>query len=226
MRLYARGNFPINSLLKMDKGFVGGYDDTWHFTCSVGSHALSRDELSKKHPSEIMGYRWNGSFMLRVGNTRINLHEPVPDEGLFKLEKKLTLLRDNLNKYVNEIEARHKKPGSTVYNDRCWLNPVEWQNDYTGYTSAYIAEDGHSRISIADCHKAISLWVNAPTPEEGDSPDEVVAFLSKVDQDQIGLLRGIASVVSKGIDQIDLLRASFTKALQQSREMTRAESTK
>ena len=221
MRVYSRGVFPINRLLKMDKGFIGGFDDTWSFSCSAVSHPLLKDDLSKKHPNEVVGYEWHGALNLCVQMTRIRLHAPQPDEGLFKLEKKLVLLRDKLNQYIANIESRQQKEES-AFSDRCWLNPVEWETDYTGYVSAFIAHDGHTRLSIADCHRAISIYVDSPRlTQEDDDENEVNSFLNKTVEESMGRLRGIVGVVEKAVDQIDLLRAGFTKTLQQSRELTK-----
>jgi hypothetical protein len=220
MRLYSRGIHPINRLFKADKGFIGGFDDTWSFTCSADSHPLRKEDLSKKHPNEVVGYGWHGALNLNVGNIRIRLHDPVNDEGLFKLEKKLTLLRDKLQHYVKVIKERHGKKDESIYHDRCWLNPLEWEADYTGYVSAFIASDGHTRLSIADCHRVISIWIDAPSHDH-DAEEDAPPTLDKISEENIGLLLAIVGIVGKSIDQIDLLRAGFTKTLAQSRELTK-----
>jgi hypothetical protein len=220
MRLYSRGVFPINRLLKADKGFIGGFTDIWDFSCSASSHPLHKDDLNKKHPNEVVGYEWQGALNLCVKNTRIRLHTPPGDEGLFKLEKKLILLRDKLHLYTKHIESRHKKEG-LVFTERCWLNPDEWGTDYTGYVSAYVAENGYARLSIADCHRSISIWIDEPFIDKNSDGDSDALVLDKVSEETMGLLRGITGVVDKAIDQIDLLRAGFSKTLQQSRELVK-----
>ena len=208
------GKFPINKQFKVLKGFLseGKGDDSWTFSCSVGSFPRDKNRISKKHPEDVYGYEWTAGLTLRVGSTMIRLHEPTADYGLIRMETKLLMVHQKLIQYTDTIKERLDKPVKKKLLERNWLNPVEWDSDYTGYVSAYISGDGHARVTLADCHRAISLWFDPPyfmRGEETPVPD-------KFTLDNLKLCQAMGNAALEGVNQIDVLRGSFKRLIEES----------
>jgi len=210
--------FPINTLSKMDRGYIGKEGtDVWGFSCSVQSYSVLAEDIDKKRPKEITGYCWAANMWVQVNGTRINLHEPHSDYGLVKMEEKLKLLSTKLRTYVSTMRERYKKKADKIYVDRTWLNLEEWETDYTGYVSCFISDDGDSRVGVADCYKTICIWIGPP--DDGD--DRTAVTFNRLTEIGTKNVLAIAAAAEKALDQIHLLRIKFNQVLDESKQISK-----
>lgn len=144
--------FGRDFMTSVHKADLNAFD----YAFSVKPH-LSNAKRKKDEPQQYT-YHWSGHFNLLADKTRIHLHNPSIDPGLYRQERKMLLIKEHVDFYVAETKRRLKKANDKELNEKLWLNDEAAK--YTGYIFYTIEQDGSGKFAIADCHRSIYFWVD------------------------------------------------------------------
>jgi len=155
-----------------------------------------------------VNYHWSGHFNLTQSRTRVHLHNPEGDVGLYKLEAKLKLLRQHLNTFLSEHKTRSKKPAKDELIVKKWLN--EGETHFTGHVTYKLDRRGNGHFAFADCHRALHWWVDLYHDEDGKPDKHSYEYVGKT----LKTLETIGKGIDKSLKGIEDLRKFFERELE------------
>lgn len=158
----SKGKENFNSIVKLGKQFLPSFNEFLAASTNTASYAVSVVSVPGHRGDEKDTYRyyWEASFDLRIGNTSVHIHNTHHnDHGLILFEKKLCLLKFEIEQFMSQSKFRSDNPDKDRKKEvrRIWLNDEDTLNLATGYIGSRLSKSGCGQLFIADCHRTINL---------------------------------------------------------------------
>ena len=208
-----KGDKNFDRITKLTRMFLPNiYDRDNNLLCinaSVSPYSITSNKAKKKKKvtKEEYFYDWGGSFSVRQGNISVFLHNGVHDQGLIHFERKLLLLKEKIDLFIEKVEGAKELAPEEDFSERTWLNPVDVEPDYTGYVYIGVKKDGNARFYMADCHRTINLFIENWV----DTDDKKIE--NPFNELTLEFLKGISENVVVAIELIKELREQFLSAI-------------
>jgi len=212
MANYAEGTVNFDQIVVMSKEFIAGPDrlDVSYYDYVLEVRPIMSQQRRKKGDPEHYNYIWSGHLNIGKNNSRIHLHPKEGDVGLVEFEQKITILRDKIQLFLDEQNARFKTPAKKQLTDRTWLN--EGDTHYTGYVAIHLDKNGCGTLSFADCHRSLVYWVGTYMVDDDtvvDKKDPATKLAQKH-------LKELVTGLGKVIKAIQTIRSFFERELDSS----------
>lgn len=181
--------FGRDFMTSVHKADLNAFD----YAFSVKPH-LSNEKRKKDAP-QTYTYHWTGHFNLLADKTRIHLHNPSQDPGLYRQERKMQLIKEQVDFYIAETKRRLKKEGDKELNLKLWLN--DETSKYTGYIFYSIEKDGSGKFAIADCHRSIYFWIDnwqVRMPEDDRNRNKTLKLMEDLSKGLNKALKAVAEL--------------------------------
>lgn len=208
MENLAKGSVKFDPLLVIGRDWLPSIynSDPAFYDYAFGVSAIVAEDKPKKGKDLVYNYHWTGHLNIGLASARIHLHNVNCDVGCQEIEKKLVLVKEQIDAFIKEHKARLKTPAKKELNVRQWLNPAN--THYTGYISYQLREDGGGMLVLADCSRSLHWYLDVWRDEKGKLQDQ--EYLEKTLKQVDSLSKGI----NKAIGAIQQLRKFFEREME------------
>ena len=209
---YAEGTVNFDQITVMSKEFIVGSHrlDVAYYDYVLEVHPVISPKRRKKGEPELYNYHWSGHLNIGKNSSRIHLHPKDGDIGLVEFEQKVAVLRDKIQFFLDEQNARFKTPAKKALTDRTWLN--DGDTHYTGYVAIHLDKNGCGTLAFADCHRSLVYWVGSYMVDD----DTVVDKKDPATKAAQKHLKELVAGLTKVIKAIQTTRSFFERELESS----------